>query len=120
MREIVSTQQDRAWMDYLAAHPDCARQRVSWKNSFSNGVAEKVDELLRAATAQQKALRQDLVLVPRHKQAEAEVECLFEKLGSRGGYSGEDNADGFEAGKNVSLSKGVKSDGPVQLITKRA
>jgi Protein of unknown function (DUF2786) len=64
MREIVSTQQDRAWMDYLAAHPDCARQRVSWKNSFANGVSEKVDELMRAATVQQKALRQDLVLCP--------------------------------------------------------
>jgi hypothetical protein len=75
---------------------------------------------MRAATVQQKALRQDLVLVPRHKQAEAEFECLFGKLSARGGYGGEDNADGFEAGKNVFLSKGVKSDGFVQLITKRA
>jgi hypothetical protein len=121
MREIVSVQQDHAWMDYLSAHPDCGRQRVSWKNSFSNGVAEKVDELLRAATTQQKALRQDLVLVPRHEQARAEFECLFGKLGSnRSGYGGEDNAHGYEAGKTVSLNKGVKSDGPARQITKRA
>jgi hypothetical protein len=119
MREIVSAQQDHAWMDYLSVHPDCARQRVSWKNSLSNGVAEKVDELLRAAMAQQKALRQDLVLVPRHKQAEAEFECLFGKLGGWGGYGGEDNAHGFEAGRNVSLSKGIKSDGPIRQIAKR-
>jgi hypothetical protein len=80
MREIVSAQQGRAWMDYLSLHPDCARQRVSWKNSFANGVAEKVDELMHAATLQQKALRQDLVPVPRHEQAEAEYECLSDNL----------------------------------------
>jgi hypothetical protein len=121
MREIISAQQDRAWMDYLSTHPDCARQMVSWKYSFANGVQEKVDELMRAATVQQKAMRQDLALVPRHKQAEAEYECLFGKFGS-GGYSfgGEGNADGFEAGRNVSLSKGVKSDGPIRQIAKRA
>ena len=120
MREITSAQQDRAWMDYLSAHPDCARQRVSWKYSFSNDVHEKVDELMRAATVQQKAMRQDLVLVPRHKQAKAEYECLFGKLRGYGGYGGEGNADGFEAGRNVSLSKGVKSDGPIRQIAKRA
>jgi hypothetical protein len=117
MREIVSAQQYREWMEYLSAHPDCARQRVSWKNSFSNGVSKKVDELMRAAMVQQKALRQDLVLVPRHEQAEAEYECLFGKLSSRGGYGGEDNVDGFEAGENVSMRKGVKSDGPIRQIT---
>jgi Protein of unknown function (DUF2786) len=120
MRGIVSAQQGLAWMDYLSARPDCARQRVSWKNSYANGVAEKVDELMRAATVQQKAMRQDLVLVPRREQAEAEYECLFGKLGSGGyGYGGEGNAHGYEAGKNVSLNKGVKSDGPVRQITKR-
>jgi hypothetical protein len=79
----------------------------------------KVDELMRAATVQQKAMRQDLVLVPRHEQAKAEYECLFGKLGSGGyGYGGAGNADGFEAGKNVSLSKGIKSDGPIRQIAK--
>jgi hypothetical protein len=119
MREITSAQQDRAWMDYLSAHPECARQKVSWKYSFSNGVHEKVDELMRAATVQQKAMRQDLVLVPRHKQAKAEYECLFGKLRGYGGYGGEGNADAYEAGRNVSFSKGIKSDGPVRQITKR-
>ena len=93
---------------------------MSWKNSYANAVADLIDELMRAATVQQKALRQDLVLVPRHKQAEVEFECLFGKLSSRGGYVGEVNADGYEAGKNVSLSKGVKSDGPIRHIAKRA
>ena len=63
---------------------------------------------MRAATVQQKAMRQDLVLVPRHEQAKAEYECLFGKLRGYGGYGGEGNADGYEAGRNVSLSKGIK------------
>ena len=62
----------------------------------------------------------DLVLAPRHKQARAEYECLFGKLRGWGGYGDEGIADGFEAGKNVSLSKGIKSDGPIRQITKRA
>jgi hypothetical protein len=56
MRDITSAQQDRAWMGYLSAHPDCAREKVSWKFSFADGVHEKVDELMRAATIQQKAI----------------------------------------------------------------
>ena len=47
----------------------------------------------------------------------SEYECLFGKLWSGGGYGGESNADGHAAGKNVSLSKGVKSAGPIRQIT---
>ena len=117
MREITSAQQDRAWMDYLSAHPSCARQRISWKNSFANGVAEKIDALMHAATAQQKTMRQDLVIVPRHEQAMAEYECLFGKLGSGDEYGGGLNDDGYEAGKNVFLSKGVISGGPIRQLS---
>jgi hypothetical protein len=60
MRDITSAQQDRAWMDYLSAHPDRIREKVSWKYSFADGVHEKVDELMRAATVQQKAMRHRL------------------------------------------------------------
>jgi Protein of unknown function (DUF2786) len=117
MREIVSLQRDRAWMEYLGANPHHARKSVSWKNSFADGVRAKIDELMQAAELQQKALRQDLVLIPRNEQAEKEWECLFGKVGSSHGYGGEDNAHGFEAGKNVSLSKGVKSGGPIRCIS---
>jgi hypothetical protein len=117
IRDVTSAQQDRAWMDYLSTHPDRAREKVSWKFSFADGVHEKVDELMRAATVQQKAMRQDLVIVPRREQAKAEYECLFGKLWSGGGYGGESNADGHAAGKNVSLSKGVRSAGPIRQIT---
>jgi Protein of unknown function (DUF2786) len=117
MRDITSAQQDRAWMDYLSAHPDRAREKVSWKYSFAQGVHEKVDELICAATIQQKALRQDLVLVPRCEQAKAEFECLFGKIWSGVGYGGEGNADGHAAGRKVSLNKGVKSGDPIRQIT---
>ena len=117
MREITSAQQDRAWMDYLSAHPSCARQRISWKNSFANGVAEKIDALMHAATAQQKAMRQDLVIVPRHEQAVAEYECLFGKLGCGDEYGGGLNDDGYEAGKNVFWSKAVMLGGPIRQLS---
>jgi hypothetical protein len=117
MRDITSAQQDRAWMDYLSAHPDRIREKVSWKYSFADGVHEKVDELMRAATVQQKAMRQDLVPVPRCEQAKAEFECLFGKPRSGDRYGGESNADGHAAGKKVSLNKGVKSGGPIRQIT---
>lgn len=68
LRESVSAQRDREWMDYLAGAPRTrAREKVSWKYSYANGVEIKVKELTRAAKAQQKALRQDLVLIPRHQ-----------------------------------------------------
>jgi Protein of unknown function (DUF2786) len=117
MRDIVFYQRDRAWKEYLEANPYDARKRVSWMNSFADGVDAKIDELMRAAESQQKALRQDLALIPRVKQARTEWERLFGKLSSFRGYAGEDNAHGFEAGKNVSLSKGVKSDSSIRLIS---
>jgi hypothetical protein len=100
------------------SRPDRKREGVSWKNSFADGVESKIDGLVRAAELQQKALRQDLVLIPRVKQATAEWECLFGKIRSGGyGYGGENNAHGFAAGKSVSLSRGVKSGGPIRLIS---
>jgi hypothetical protein len=97
--------------------PRRIREKVSWKYSFADGVHEKVDELMRAATVQQKAMRQDLVPVPRCEQAKAEFECLFGKPRSGDRYGGESNADGHAAGKKVSLNKGVKSGGPIRQIT---
>jgi Protein of unknown function (DUF2786) len=120
LREVVFAQRDRAWMEYLAANPSRRRESVSWKNSFADGVEAKIDELMQAAKLQQKALRRDLVLIPRMEQARKEWECLFGKTGSSGGYGGEDNAHGFAAGKNVSLSRGVNSGGPVRLIGRPA
>jgi Protein of unknown function (DUF2786) len=117
LRDVVFAQRDRAWMEYLAANPHQARKSVNWKNSFADGVTAKIDELMQAAGLQQKALRQDLVLIPRAEQAAKEWECLFGKLGRSHGYGGDDNAHGFEAGRNVSLSKGVKSGGPIRLIS---
>jgi hypothetical protein len=116
MREVTSAQQDRAWQDYLSAHPECARQKVSWKYSFSQGVGEKIDALMRDATVQEKALRQDIVLVPRHWQAKTEYESLFGKIGGGYGYGGERNAHGFAAGKAASLNKGVTNSGGQRLI----
>jgi hypothetical protein len=116
LRDVVFAQRDRAWTDYLAANPCHTRKSVSWKNSFADGVEAKIDELMQAAKLQQKALRQDLMLIPRMEQAKTEWECLFGKLRSGGGYGGEDNVHGFEAGKSVSLSRGVKSVGPVRRI----
>jgi hypothetical protein len=119
MRDVVSSQQERAWTDYLAINPHRRRESVSWKNSFADGVEAKINELMRAAKVQQKTLRQDLVLVPREEQARVEWECLFGKIRSGVGYGGENNAHGFEAGRSVSLSRGVNnSGGPVRLIGK--
>jgi Protein of unknown function (DUF2786) len=68
MRDVVGAQLDRAWQDYLTANPRAARQSVSWKNSFADGVAAKVDALMRAAEeVQKKVLRRDLVLVLKGK-----------------------------------------------------
>jgi hypothetical protein len=120
LRDVIVAQRDRAWTEYLAAHPDRRREGVSWKNSFADGVGAKIEGLMQAAELQQKALRQDLVLIPRVKQARAEWECLFGKLRGGYGYGGEDNAHGFAAGRSVSLSKGVNSGGPVRLIGRPA
>jgi hypothetical protein len=120
LRDVIFAQRDRAWMEYLATHPDRKREGVRWKNSFADGVEVKINGLMQAAELQQKALRQDLVLTPRVKQAEAEWECLFGKIRSGGyGYGGENNAHGFAAGKSVSLSKGVNSGGPIRRISGR-
>jgi hypothetical protein len=119
LRDVVASQQARAWIEYLEAHPLHARRVVSWKNSFADGVRAKVDGLMRAAETQQKALRRDLVLVRREEQAQQQWESLFGKLHSYCGYGGEDNAHGFEAGKSVSLSRGVKSEGPIRRIAAR-
>jgi Protein of unknown function (DUF2786) len=117
MREIVSAQRERAWMEYLALNPNATRKSVSWKNSFADGVQDKIDALIGAAEVQQKALRQDLVLISREEQAKAHWECIFGKLRSGGfGYGGEDNAHGFAAGKSVSLSRGAVSGGPIRRI----
>jgi hypothetical protein len=116
LRDVVFAQMDRAWTDYLTANPYEARRGVNWKNSFADGVEAKISELTRAAEVQQKALRQDLVLVPREQQASKEWERLFGKLGHHRGYGGGSNADGYEAGKSVSLSRGVNSGGPVRRI----
>jgi hypothetical protein len=116
LRDIVFSQRDRAWEEYLTANPNDARKNVSWKNSFADGVEAKIDALMGAAKVQQEALRRDLVLIPRREQAQAEWECLFGKLRSGQGYGGESNAHGFEAGKSVSLSRGVGSAGPIRRI----
>jgi Protein of unknown function (DUF2786) len=116
MRDIVVSQLDRAWMEYEVGHHH-TRESVRWKNSFADGVEAKIHELLKDAERQQKVLRQDVVLIPREEQATKEWECLFGKLRSSRGYDGGDNAHGFEAGKNVSLSRGVKSGGPLRYIS---
>jgi Protein of unknown function (DUF2786) len=80
MREVVSAQQDKGWKDYVSKYPFVHRQRVAWKYSFSQGVRDKVDDLMRAAEKHQKTMRQDLALVPRQKQAQDAYEDLFGKL----------------------------------------
>ena len=47
----------------------------------------------------------------------AEYECLFGRLGSGDEYGGGLNDDGYEAGKNVFLSKGVISGGPIRQLS---
>jgi hypothetical protein len=121
MRGNVQAQQQRAWMSYLLANPGSGRTKASWKYSYAEGVCQKVRALMRDAKVQQRALRQDLVLVPRERQAHEEYEVLFGKIGSGNGYGGEENAHGLESGRNVSLSKGVHSGGGrVLQITKGA
>jgi hypothetical protein len=109
MRDIVFAQRYRAWAEYLSKNPDHMRKSASWKNSFADGVEEKTNSLMRAAEKQQKSLRQDIVLVPREKQANEEWTRLFGNLGSYRGYGGEANAHGLEAGRSVSLNRGVNS-----------
>lgn len=116
MREIVSAQFDHAWMAYLETEQAKKRDKAAWGNSFADGVEEKVKDLMKAAVVQQKALRKDLVLVPRHKQAKTEYEILFGKFG---GHDDSANAHGLESGRNVSLSKGVHSSGGVLQIAHR-
>lgn len=117
LRDVVFSQMNRAWSEYLAVNPGMSRKAVSWKNSFADGVEAKIKALMKVAQIKQKALRKDLVLVPRERQAHEKWETLFGKLGSGYGYGGESNAHGLAAGKSVSLSSGgVGSTGPVKRI----
>jgi hypothetical protein len=50
-RDIVFSQRERKWAEYLAANPWCVREQVRWKNSFADGVEEKLEELTRRNAA---------------------------------------------------------------------
>jgi Protein of unknown function (DUF2786) len=89
----------------------------SWMHSFANGVFSKVSDLMKRAEVKQQA--QSLAIVPRHEQAEAWYRgCGYEfGKGSGGGYRLHiDQA--FQAGRNVSLAKGVEQGSAVLLLEK--
>jgi hypothetical protein len=117
MRDTIYQQRTSIWRAYYPAkwgkHPG-AKELNKWKLGFAFGVAEKV----RSLTAAMESKVQEWGLVPVDPAKQALDWYKIENTIREGrGRSSMYNADGREAGKNVTLNKGVEAQGAKLALT---
>lgn len=111
MREMAIAQREAALHTY--SREPAHGNRDQWRLGFGMGVTTVVQKLMDAAENKQRGWGLEPV-VP-YKQAEGWFE-QDNKVCHSGNRQGQFSAEGFEAGKRVSLNKGVSTQGGRKLI----